>query len=159
MFFKSPNVGALYAVSIRLPRRIAGATSGLHEDSWWGDCREFFEWAICLNPERGPWSRARRPMRDRLDKFSHFMVITAVAPSSVNFAISGGTAGRRCCGHICAEGALHWDYSKRTDAVITTPEKERLCIALSVFLNRTGLTMILILFNEPRWTKIFISSK
>ena len=57
------------------------------------------------------WSRARRPMRDEFDQFcafhgssacSNYLVgQTGRAICTATFAISWGTTGRRCCGHIC----------------------------------------------------------
>jgi len=55
---------------------------------------------------------------------------TGRAIYTAKFAISGDTTGRCCCGHSCENEALQWVYWKRSHAAITTPEKERLCIAL-----------------------------
>ena len=43
-----------------------------------------------------------------------------------------GTTQRRCCGHSYEGESLHCVYCKCSHASIATPEKERLCIALSM---------------------------
>jgi len=74
-----------------------------------------------------------------LINFAHFLVGAGqIVPGkagraicTANFAISGGTKGRCCCGHICVGKALHCISYKRSHAAITIPE-ERLQYVLRV---------------------------
>ena len=145
----SPRIEALWrAVAIRLPMCVAGATWGLQQ---WitggGDWREIFKRALCLKPVRDPCWCALRPM---LDGFAYFCAFCRSCSNSTvrqiggaihtaTFAISRGTTGRRCSVHIFVRMIWHWAYCKHDDAGIITPdEKEKLCIALSLFFMGQG---------------------
>ena len=64
---------------------------------------------------------------------------------TATFVTAGGTTESRYCGHTCAGEALHWVYCKRSQTEITTPEKEKVCIALALF-----FVELLVLFQPQK---------
>ena len=128
--FKSPTVEALCCIQSPPQMRNGRNVEPPLEDIWRADHREIF----------GPVHVSRdqtqllmqRPRRDVIN-FAHFIIPRPVAPLTQNFC--DRYHGKPFCGHVCAGETLQWVYWKGRHVAITTPEKERLCFALSLFLS------------------------
>lgn len=138
------------------PDVCVGITWGpLVVDSWWRTVANFSNGPLCLKTQRCPWPHASRPLRDGIDYFCAFHGSNcsddAVRQAgrtiyTANFAISGGTTVKRCCGYICVGEALQQFVYSTASAVMwqSLHLKRKGCVLRYTFLNGLGWTIFLV---------------